>query len=326
MNTSQQENLVFRYLLGDLSEAEQTALELKYFADDEKFEEVWAAENELIDAYVRNRMPRRERELFERSYLKAPRHRERVGFARTLLKVADEAPEENILRATSEPAVSWWQRLFESLRGPQMILAGAMAMALVVLAVGLTWLLVERSRLNEQLARGESGRAAQAQREQELSRQIQELEQQINGQRQQNAQAEAELSRLREELRQAQAQRPVLPESSQPALLSFLLIPGSVRAGGEVRQLTIPASARQVRLQVKSESREYQSYQVRLRAVDGGDILSQSALKANAKSFVIVNVPAARLAAGDYILTLSGLTATGESEEINRYFFRVTRR
>ena len=44
-----------RYLLGDLPEIEQTAVEQEYFADPEKFEEVWAVENDLVDRYVRGR-------------------------------------------------------------------------------------------------------------------------------------------------------------------------------------------------------------------------------------------------------------------------------
>ena len=37
-----------RYLLGKLSEPEQVEVETDYFEDSEKFEEVWAAENDLI--------------------------------------------------------------------------------------------------------------------------------------------------------------------------------------------------------------------------------------------------------------------------------------
>ena len=42
-----------RYLLGDLPETEQTAVEQEYFADPEKFEEIWSAENDPVDRYMR---------------------------------------------------------------------------------------------------------------------------------------------------------------------------------------------------------------------------------------------------------------------------------
>lgn len=324
MNTRQQENLVFRYLLGDLSEAEQTALELKYFADDERFEEVWAAENELIDAYVRNRMSRRERELFERNYLKSPGHRERVAFARTLLKVADDTQGENIVRAASEPAVSWWQRLLESLRGPQLLLAGAMAVALVVLALGTVWLINDRMRLNSELARSQ----AEEQRARELQRQIQELEQQLAGQRRNSEHLNAELSRLREELQKAETPK-ASPTAERPALLSVLLTPALVRSGGETQQITITHGTAQVQLRMKPDSSDYARFQVSLKSVEGAEILTRQAVRpatTRTGPVVAVSLPARLLPAGDYILTLSGLTTTGESEEVNRYFFRVTHR
>lgn len=312
-----------RYLLGQMTETDQHALEQEFFTDSEKFDQVWAVENELVDAYVRNRLPRRERELFEHHYLQSPKHRERVAFARMLLEAADETATASV--TDSAPVASWWQRLLESLRGSQMLLVGAMSAAMLLLTVGVLWLLVERSRLSDQLASEQSGRVTQAQREQELSRRIQELEKQVASEHQQNEQTNSELTRLREELRQTQAQRPAPSQSSQPALLSFLLIPGGVRAGGEMQQLKIPSGIRQAQLRVKVEANDYRSFQAKLRAVDGDEILSRSALKANAQSFVTVTVPASRLASGDYILTLSGVTSSGETEEVNRYSFRVNR-
>jgi hypothetical protein len=70
MQTREQDERITGYLLvGRLTEDEQTAVEEEYFADPQKFEEVWAIENDLVDAYVRGRLPGGERELFERHYL-----------------------------------------------------------------------------------------------------------------------------------------------------------------------------------------------------------------------------------------------------------------
>lgn len=311
---------MIRYLLGELSGGDQSALELEFFSDSETFDQVWAIENDLVDAYVRNRLPRRQRELFERHYLQSPKHRERVALAGMLLKTADQTAPVT----SSEPAVSWWNKLLESLRGPNLILAGAMTTAMLLLAPGASWLLIERNRLNDQLAREQAGRGAQQQREQELSRQIQELEKRIAAERRQNEQANSELTGLRAELRRIQT-RQSAPPSSQPALLAFLLIPGGVRAGGEMQQLVIPPDVSQTQLRLKAETSDYRNFQFRLRAVDGGEILSRSNLRSRSPSFVTVTLPARILAAGDYILTLSGVNASGVLEEINSYFFRVTR-
>ncbi|HEV2668794.1 MAG TPA: hypothetical protein VG324_28005, partial [Blastocatellia bacterium] len=100
-----------RYLLGDLPEIEQTAVEQEYFADPEKFEEVWAAENDLVDRYVRGRLSRGERELFERNYLQSPKHRERVAVARKLLEAADRHVADCGRAIVPEPS-----RLMEALK------------------------------------------------------------------------------------------------------------------------------------------------------------------------------------------------------------------
>src|SRR5215475_8003956 len=92
---TEQDERMTRYLLGNLPETEQMAVEQEYFADPEKFEEVWAAENDLVDRYVRGRLPRGERELFERNYLQSPKHRDRVALARKLLEAADRQVAES---------------------------------------------------------------------------------------------------------------------------------------------------------------------------------------------------------------------------------------
>src|SRR5262245_66585489 len=93
--TTEQYERMTRYLLGDLLETEQMAVEQEYFADPEKFEEVWAAENDLVDRYVRGRLSRGERRLFERNYLQSPKHRARVAVARKLLEAADRQVAES---------------------------------------------------------------------------------------------------------------------------------------------------------------------------------------------------------------------------------------
>ncbi|MCI0392465.1 MAG: hypothetical protein MOB07_27350 [Acidobacteria bacterium] len=306
-----------RYLRGDLPEPEQSALEQELLADREKFERVWELENELIDNYVRGRLSHADRERFERHYLASPRHRKRVLNAGILLKAADRAAEED-----AAPIVSSWSKLMELLpwRGPAF--SWAMAMALLLLTISLTWLLIERAQLSEQIAKTE--KEAQAERstlqqlEQERARQIQGLEKEIAGQRQHSEQLNAEIERLREGQRRQE-------QSAQSTFFTFILTPGLVR-GSEAQQLAIPRGASQVQLWMKLEGNDYRSYQVKLRAIEGREILQQQSLRVvtgKDESFLSLTVPAGKLATGDYILTLSGRTAAGNLEEIDRYIFRV---
>jgi hypothetical protein len=80
-----------RYLLGELTEAGQAALERELLIDRGKFDRVWAVESELIDSYVRGEMSRPDHERFEGHYLASPLHRERVAIAESFLADIDQA-------------------------------------------------------------------------------------------------------------------------------------------------------------------------------------------------------------------------------------------
>ena len=71
------------YLLGLLPEAEAEQLDELSITDEEFAWQLRAAEDDLVDAYVRNSLPATTRARFEEYYLASPRHRERVTFART---------------------------------------------------------------------------------------------------------------------------------------------------------------------------------------------------------------------------------------------------
>jgi hypothetical protein len=122
------------YLLGELSEAEQTALEEAYFSDPELFDALATAEAELVDDYVRKRVDAPTRRRFEEHFLADPRRRERVRFAAALIAVADrdERPA-SINAATTASPVPWWSGWFN--RRP----AWAAALALVALGATAGW-------------------------------------------------------------------------------------------------------------------------------------------------------------------------------------------
>ena len=91
MKIDQRENLIRRYLLSELAEADQAALEQEFLIDRGKFDQMWAVENELVDSYVRGETSRPARERFEGHYLASPLHRERVAIAEAFLADIDLA-------------------------------------------------------------------------------------------------------------------------------------------------------------------------------------------------------------------------------------------
>jgi hypothetical protein len=306
--TTEHDERTIRYLLGDLPETEQTAVEQEYFVNPEKFEEVWAAENDLVDRYVRGRLSRRERNLFERNYLQSPKHRERVAVSRKLLEAADsQDAESGVAPRVIAPAQSRLMEILNALRRPQFLLP---ATASLLLLSALSWMALESSRLNEELGKARSQLS-------DLQRHEREIEGQLAAEREQNGRLKAELDRLLESLAPK-------PPQSPPSIISFLLrsilSPRGVSA--DQQPITIPRGTDLVRLQMVIANGDSRRFQASIRAVGGSQVWSRRSLKPGSGA-ITVNVPADKLPMNDYILTLSATNPTGETEEINRYFFRV---
>lgn len=321
MTTDIQEDLIYRYLLGDLRESEQLALEQGFFADGEIFERVWEIENDLVDRYVRGKLTAKEKGLFEKNYLASPVHLERVAFARTLVEAVDSGEEERKASVRSEPAVSWWASFLSSISGNSWRLATIAAM--LCLAVVSGWLFGERARLHKQISQISDESASEKQR-------VQELEKAMASDREQSDKLAAEIERLHAEARNTEAPSGTLPAQNEPRpVISFLLSPMLMRSGGEAQQLKISKETELVLLQMKIQERDARVFQVDLRTVEGIQIWSKGSIKARLQtksgSLVSVSIPARKLAGGDYILTLSANDGANGTEEMNRYFVRVVR-
>src|SRR5215475_5472850 len=78
------ERLLVRYLLGVLSREETERLDELSIVDDEFAARLNAAEDDLVDAYVRNELSGTDAEKFQSSYLSSPRRLQKVEFAEGL--------------------------------------------------------------------------------------------------------------------------------------------------------------------------------------------------------------------------------------------------
>jgi hypothetical protein len=78
------DSVFVRYLLGEVSDGERAELEEKYFADDEFFEQLVEAQNDLVDAYLAGSLTAAERKRFEERFLTTNAASESVKFADAL--------------------------------------------------------------------------------------------------------------------------------------------------------------------------------------------------------------------------------------------------
>ena len=322
-----------RYLLGKSADAEKNLMEEAFFADDSKFQALELAEEELIDAFVRNKLTPEERRQFTARLIKSNRLIERVNFARVLAERADSlvseeheamvAPEPRLASSSTRSRTRGWENFFAQ---PAWRTALAGCIVLIILGSGL---LVSRwwqvSRESERVA------AERAQ----LQRQKDELDKLALEQRTKSEQTTAELQRQQERLAEKlsaleAAEKPVTPGTQLPAgFASVFLSPGSLRSGGERSQLRLRPGTTKAQVFIDLERNDYPSYSITIKRIDDDQVVfSRKGLKprkTGAGRVLVALVPANLLPPSDYNANVHGVTASGELESVEDYPFRVAR-
>jgi hypothetical protein len=320
------EDLIVRYLLGELPEVQQVEIEDSAFQNQQCMDDILAVENDLIDEYVRGKIPLNNRAQFEGHFLAAPERRRKVEFARALAAVTSESKPEPAQRVRTIEPLARRNSLWDLLWGLRPVPALSLAAAVLVVLIGAAWLISERLRLRSQLNQLRANQQSQ-------DTQRRELEQQIAGERARNQDLTAQLERERkaesERAAQREAEKQTNPVSAD-TIASLILIPGLARGGNNQAKLTVSPTVRSVRLSVGVEPQDsYSSFGVELLTQNGQKIWSQDKLsmhKTQAGGAIVLNLPAKILTAGRYELSLKGTNASGASEDIGYYYFDVLRK
>jgi CHAT domain-containing protein len=136
------------YLLGALGEEDQQRVEKRMLGEDEYFERVLVAEDELVDDYLDGSLSKSERERFEKHFLIAPERRQKLRFAAALREhvKANAAPSPRPSVSSERPGL--WQRLF----GMPALRLGAAAAILLLAALGVWRLFFYESNVSRGLA------------------------------------------------------------------------------------------------------------------------------------------------------------------------------
>src|SRR5262245_14498873 len=310
MESSVNETTMTRYLLGDLPEQEAVALEDRFFRDDAFFEELRAAEADLIDQYVRGELSKATSQQFEKHFLKSAARRQRVEFAKALAGAVTQSQVQTSVAATTPKP----QGTLIPLRSH--LFPKWLAIAATMLAVAGASVMVQNRRLARQVDSLQAGRSSEDNNRRELEARVKELQSL-------NAQLSKELEKER--------------SNSQPngsnvvaSLVAFVLSPGMVRGTDEPSRIVVPNEISQVKLQLDLETvGDYLSYRGELRTAGGQLLWSQDGLHARSTSWgkaVVLILPAVVLAPGEHELTLRGLVSRGKFEDSGYYYFSVSKR
>jgi hypothetical protein len=318
------EKLISRYLLGELSEEQQVEIEDRAFADKEYLVSITAVENDLIDEYVRHELSEADRRKFESRFLASAERRKRVEFAKALSRVSPIA-EKTVVHDWS-----WRESFYAFISGLNPAARFAFAAAMLVLLVGGAWLLTTTLRLRSQLTQLQA-------ENQSRQNQRQALEQQIEAERRRNEELNARLNQEKQQREQSDESLRQLSETAdptnpppRPVIASLTLLPGISRGGGDKPSLAMPGDARLVRLNIGIDPEEqYKNFAVELRTTAGRHVWNRENLAARNRSgarAIGLTLPASVLKSGEYELRLRGLKEGGEAEDIGFYYFDVKKR
>jgi hypothetical protein len=313
--TQDSEDLIERYLLGELSAAERTALENEYLVDKAKYDGICRIEDDLLDRYARGSLSPADRERVERQFLTNPWRRRHLEFAKALAQVIDGEPAaRSSAKRTGD--VSWKSQLGALPRGLRIVLRLIPAIAALLVVSGGTWLAIETSRLRVMLREARHEVEAQQQRAQTRARQTTELETQYR--------------RLTEEhdslLAQLQAAQKTETWRLAPVFLTLSVEAFRSPGAQGTHTLVIPRGAAGARLRLNLPENAFLSYRVTLLAEDGSEAFRKNGLKPRADKagdFVIVNLPLNKLTNGDNVLSLSGVSPKGEAEPLGKSILKV---
>jgi hypothetical protein len=218
--TDQQE-LLKRYLLGNLSESEQDRIEELYFTKDDYLDELLIAEDQLLENYLAGNLTHKEATDFRRNYLSTPEKRLRLQLVQRIHDQANSTIKTPADLTVAQPQVeknSWWQTVLAFLAPRQPVSRYALALGVLVIVVAAVLLANRNSQLRNQLAIAEQEksrlqqdqahlRQLAEQREQKLAEQSEQKDETATSPDQQNESLANRNSQLRNQLAQAEQQK-----------------------------------------------------------------------------------------------------------------------
>jgi CHAT domain-containing protein len=144
-----------RYLLRQLTDDEQLQIEQRLITDDELFDQLQVAEDELIDRYLAGALGKDDAEMFERHFLATPERQQKLRFAKVFRRYVTTHPSEPLQkspdqtqRITAQLRTLWgWPQFFSA----SPLRAAAFAVMILVAGLGVWRIFLYQSDVNKGL-------------------------------------------------------------------------------------------------------------------------------------------------------------------------------
>jgi hypothetical protein len=322
-----QEDLITRYILGEVSEEERNLIEERFLRDDQYFEEMLSIEGALIDDYVQGKLPddrrRRIEELLHSSRLQSAEADFVKNLVNDISKLRIEEPENPSPHPT-KPASRWYSLLdWLRLRLTPRRFSAALSMILLAFIISTVfWILRLQANLTQITAR----QAALEKNNEELRQQVdlqasksEELVQQLQSERNKHDQLRQEIATL---------QQTKSGTSVGDVVTLALSISSFTRSDGRLNNVHIPAGKSYLQVQIDTGTRsEYKSYSAVIKTFDGTTIWHRDDLQSRraASGTIVLTLPGKLFKYDDYMIELKGKSEGGDMVGIGEYAFRVIR-
>lgn len=293
---NEQEDLMVRYLLGDVTEGERTQVEERFLSDHDYFEQLLAVEEKLVDQYATDNLGVEERESFENSSVS--QRRENVAFTRELI----EDIRQKKIASTRPRRTSVFRVIFTRYSVPSFLAAATL---LLLTAGGSILVLSLEHRLKDTQGK--------------LTASQHEAAEEIEAERR----ARLDLQRLLDESKASRS------DKRNDSVLSVPLKPYRGQRGDDagLQVIEITGQLQVAILELRLEKPgSYKSYLVRITSVENPNPMSLSGLALeDDRSTLKVPITAEKLRGGDYDLTVVGEDDNRSPVTIDKYSFRVKR-
>jgi hypothetical protein len=140
--------LLRQFLLAKVDDEERQRIESLFLIDSFTKDRVLAAEQELIDDYLENRLSTGDREMFLSLYGDTAAQRRKLRIANSIREWAVNQPLTPPV--TPQPAISMWSRLRARLRPRRVLLIPIVVTATVVIVVAVLWVNSRRAERQRQ--------------------------------------------------------------------------------------------------------------------------------------------------------------------------------
>jgi len=314
------DDLLIRYLLGELEKADRLQVAERSFCDDDVFDRLLEAENDLVDRFIEGRLTATEGELFEKALAEREGLRQKVAFAGALRAATsarsysrkkpsgmDESDKHDPAKHDSANH-SDRKKLWYSLA----------AVASLLLVIGGFWV----------VRRGQQS-SLTAQRQQEGHPNLNGAGP-SPGSTELSKDAQTTPSLGNEPTQGSDRTAGAGPEHNPvSSVATFVLLPGSTRSAGQPQILKIRSGIHSVRLQLQlDETEEYPAYIAVLRTLHGDLVLKRAGLRPSRLPFgkaITLDLPAPAPGPGQYEVELSGHPKSGADTVVNYYYFSIAK-